>query len=107
MTDPARSSAESSAGSSGGAIARRVVAHGQVQGVFFRASTQEVASDHGVVGWVSNRPDGAVEAWLEGPHDGVRSVEDWIRAGGPRSASVTEVDVEDVTPAGYTRFAVS
>lgn len=75
--------------------------------MFFRASTEEVASDHGVVGWVSNRSDGAVEAWLEGPRDGVQTVEDWIRAGGPRWASVTALDVEDVTPAGHTRFEVS
>ncbi len=88
-------------------VARRVVAHGQVQGVFFRASTDEIASEHGVVGWVSNRPDGAVEAWLEGSHDGVQAVERWIRAGGPRTASVTEVDAEDVEPEGHRRFEVT
>lgn len=83
------------------------MAHGRVQGVFFRASTDEIASDHGVVGWVSNRPDGAVEAWLEGSRDGVQAVERWIRGGGPRWASVTEVDAEDVEPVGHRRFEVT
>jgi acylphosphatase len=88
-------------------IARRIVVHGQVQGVFFRASTDEVASHHGVVGWITNRHDGAVEAWLEGQEESVGAVEAWIRSGGPRSATVTDVHAQDVTPAGHTRFEVT
>jgi acylphosphatase len=83
------------------------VVHGRVQGVFFRASTEEVASDHGVVGWVSNRPDGAVETWLEGREEDVGAVESWIRSGGPRWAEVTELEAEDVDPAGHTGFEVT
>lgn len=109
ITDPQPSSDDPSSDrpSSEDVVARRVVAHGRVQGVFFRATTDEIAADHGVVGWVSNRPDGAVEAWLEGSQDGVQAVERWIRDGGPRWASVTEVEAEDVEPAGHRRFEVT
>jgi acylphosphatase len=88
-------------------VARRLVVHGQVQGVFFRASMDQIASEHGVVGWVANRPDGAVEAWVEGAEEPVREVERWVRSGGPRSATVTEVEAEDVEPAGHSRFEVT
>lgn len=84
--------------------ARRLTVRGRVQGVFFRASTREQAQRHGVHGWVANRADGAVVAWLEGPAGAVKAVEQWIRAGGPPRAIVHEVVAEDVLPAGHGRF---
>lgn len=87
-------------------VARRLVVRGRVQGVFFRASTRDEARRHGVAGWVANRPDGSVEAWLEGPADAVAAVERWIRAGGPQDAVVEEVIGEDTTPAGFDHFEV-
>ncbi|MEX2550077.1 MAG: acylphosphatase [Nitriliruptoraceae bacterium] len=86
--------------------ARHVVVRGRVQGVFFRASTREVARQHGVTGWVSNRADGAVEARLEGPEPGVEAVLDWIRDGGPDHARVEGVEVASVPPDGYGSFVV-
>ena len=61
---------------------------------------------HGVSGWVANRPDGAVEAWLEGPPDAVETVEAWIHAGGPPAADVEDVEVDQVEPEGHERFEV-
>src|SRR5688500_18591145 len=46
-----------------------VVAHGLVQGVFFRASARDEARRHDVTGWIRNRRDGAVEAEFEGSDD--------------------------------------
>jgi acylphosphatase len=86
--------------------ARRLAVHGRVQGVFFRASTREQAERHGVCGWVANRPDGSVEAWLEGPTDAVDLLERWIREGGPPGAAVDEVVAEDVPHEGHDRFEV-
>ena len=52
-------------------IARRVVVHGRVQGVFFRESARRRARRAGVAGWVQNNDDGSVEAWFEGEPDDV------------------------------------
>lgn len=86
-------------------VARRLVVTGRVQGVFFRASTRDRARDAGVAGWVRNRPDGAVEAHLEGPTDAVQAVESWMHAG-PQRARVADVDAETIAPAGLTSFDV-
>ena len=50
---------------------RRVVAYGQVQGVFFRASVKRLAEGRGVFGWARNRSDGTMEACFEGAAGGV------------------------------------
>lgn len=86
--------------------AHRVVVHGRVQGVFFRASTRDRADQLGVVGWVRNAPDGTVEAHLEGSDDAVAGLEEWIRAGGPRKASVTDLEIGTVEPIGASDFEV-
>lgn len=87
-------------------VARRIQVVGRVQGVFFRASMRGEARRLGVVGWVRNLPDGNVEAWLEGPSDAVAALESWARRGGPSSAVVTDVEVDDVEVAGHDRFEV-
>jgi acylphosphatase len=91
---------------SSGRVARRIVVHGRVQGVFFRDSTRREADRHGVAGWVANRADGAVEAWLEGPAGAVAAVEAWIAAGGPPRATVVRCEADEVLPAGLSRFEV-
>ena len=87
-------------------VAHRVVVHGHVQGVFFRDTTRRMAERAGVAGWVANRRDGAVEAWLEGPSADVARIESWMRAGGPRGAVVTGVDVVTETPVGASAFTI-
>jgi acylphosphatase len=86
-------------------VARRVVVRGRVQGVFFRESTRRRAEAAGVAGWVRNRPDGAVEAWFEGPLDGVSRLVEYVRSG-PRGASVASVEVVDESPSGRVGFRV-
>lgn len=87
-------------------IRRRVVVHGRVQGVFFRDSVRERARSRGVEGWVRNRPDGTVEAVLEGPPDAVHAVVRFCREG-PRGARVRRAEVTDEPPEGLEGFAVS
>jgi acylphosphatase len=84
---------------------KRVVAHGRVQGVFFRDSTRQHARAAGTAGWVANRPDGTVEAVLEGDADAVEAVIDWMRDG-PRSADVDRLEVTDEEPEGLRGFDV-
>lgn len=43
-----------------------IIFTGRVQGVWFRATTQEVARGFDVTGWVRNEPDGSVRCVVEG-----------------------------------------
>ena len=86
-------------------VARRVVVHGAVQGVFFRDSTRRKAASRGVSGWVRNRSDGTVEAHFEGDPDAVESMLAFAREG-PRHAEVDRADVEEVHVEGLEGFEV-
>jgi acylphosphatase len=86
-------------------IRRRVIVHGRVQGVGFRYSVARAAQSRGVTGWVSNRPNGSVEALFEGEPEAVDSLVRFCREG-PRGAVVDQVDVADEEPEGLSRFAV-
>ena len=48
---------------------RRVVFHGRVQGVFFRATAVELSREFDVTGYARNLPDGTVEMETQGPPD--------------------------------------
>ena len=65
--------------------AQRVVVEGRVQGVGFRWATHAEARRLGVSGWVRNRPDGAVEALVQGDPPVVERMLDWLRRGPPGS----------------------
>ena len=86
-------------------IRRRAVAHGRVQGVFFRDSTRREAERRGVSGWASNESDGSVAVVLEGAPDAVEAMLQFLRAG-PGHASVSSVDVLDEEPEGLSGFSV-
>lgn len=75
-------------------IAARVLISGRVQGVFYRASTQEAARTKKVNGWVRNLPDGRVEALFEGTAEAVEAMIQWCHHGPPASR-VTKVEVDD------------
>lgn len=89
----------------GDIVRRRVVAHGRVQGVFFRDSARARANAHGVSGWVRNRDDGAVEAVLEGQREAVERVTRFFETG-PPSARVEGLEVDEEPPEGLTGFKV-
>jgi len=81
------------------------VVHGRVQGVFFRDTARRRATERGVAGWVANRPDGAVEAVLEGEPDAVEAMVRFAHEG-PRGAEVERVDVFEEEPEGLSGFRV-
>ena len=84
-------------------IRRRVVVRGRVQGVFFRASCRDAADALGVSGWVSNEPDGTVQAVFEGDEGAVEGMVAWCHSGPPH-AQVQGVEVIDEEPVGETGF---
>lgn len=80
-----------------------MVARGQVQGVFFRASVARLADQLGVAGFARNRVDGAVEMAFEGPAAAVEQLIAYS-ADGPEHARVSGLDVTAEDPQGSTGF---
>jgi acylphosphatase len=85
--------------------ARKLRLFGRVQGVFFRQWTIDQARRLGVAGWVRNRPDGSLEAHLEGEEDAVAQLAERMRQG-PSQARVDDVVIEDTVPEDLKEFAV-
>jgi len=83
-------------------VAKHLKISGRVQGVGFRYSMSEEAERLGVTGWVRNRRDGTVEAVVDGAPDAVEGILAWARRG-PRGASVTEVEVSEISES-FERF---
>ncbi len=75
----------------------KVTVSGRVQGVFFRASTQDVATDLGLSGKVRNLPDGRVEAVFQGPGDAVDEAVAFCRQGPPQ-AQVDGIEIAELEP---------
>lgn len=88
-----------------GGIRRRVIVHGEVQGVFFRDTARREASRHGVSGWVRNTPEGTVEAVFEGEREAVDRVLGFAHEG-PAGAEVERVETFEEEPEGLAGFEV-
>lgn len=76
----------------GGGVKRvHLIISGDVQGVGFRAFVREKAKSAGLVGWVKNREDGAVEVVAGGPR---KDLEIFLKAchRGPEVSSVEKVE---------------
>lgn len=84
-------------------IARHLMILGRVQGVFYRNWTTETARRLGLAGWVRNRMDGSVEAWVEGPEAAVAQFIALAHRG-PPAANVARIDVENVEAKGLASF---
>lgn len=74
----------------GGIVCAHFRVRGQVQGVFFRASTEAVALRLGVRGWVRNSENGDVELVACGSAPQLDELEQWLWRG-PANARVSDV----------------
>ena len=84
-------------------VARHLVIHGRVQGVFYRGWAVDTANNLGLAGWVSNRRDGTVEAVVQGDEEAVERFIERARDG-PPGARVNRIEVRDEEPATLTGF---
>ena len=78
---------------------------GRVQGVWYRASTQQKAQELGVVGWVKNEPDGSVSLAAEGNSKAVQALLEWCKQGPPHAA-VSQVAISEGKPEGFPGFEI-
>jgi acylphosphatase len=84
---------------------RQFKVSGRVQGVFFRASTRDVAVLMRITGHAINLPDGSVEVLACGERAALQKLEQWLHEG-PPMASVTGVEAENVDCETPERFTV-
>ena len=87
------------------AVRAHVIVSGRVQGVWYRASTRDVAHRLSLTGWVRNLPGGEVEAVFEGPRDRVEEAVAWCGRG-PSGARVDRCEVSWAEPSGEGPFAI-
>ena len=77
-------------------VRKRCVVQGRVQGVFFRASTQQKAQQLGLSGWAKNCTDGSVEVVAVGPAADVRLLQVWLKEGPPH-ARVASLECKELS----------
>ena len=85
-------------------ICKRCRVKGFVQGVLFRASSQEQANKYKLTGYAKNLPDGSVEVLACGQSQAVEALCDWLWQG-PLHARVENVvctEVEQNPPERFT-----
>lgn len=85
---------------------RRFRVSGRVQGVFYRAGTQDTARRLGLTGWVRNLPDGNVKLVACGDDAKLKQLEEWLWQG-PRHARVESVAASDAGNHSYADFTVT
>jgi acylphosphatase len=85
--------------------ARSLRITGHVQGVFFRATAEEMAKELGLTGWAKNMPDGSVEMHIEGEPEAVQEFCEWCNEG-PSGAKVEHVDISDAEEEGHGTFEI-
>ena len=78
---------------------------GKVQGVFFRASTKDIADQMNIRGFVRNERDGSVFIEAEGEEENLERFIAWCHHG-PSHAVVEKVLVNEQPVQNLTRFDV-
>ena len=71
---------------------KQIFVSGLVQGVFFRESTRQIASELMLTGFVRNLGDGRVEVQMVGDEANIQSLIKWLKIG-PKLAKVSTIKV--------------
>ena len=72
----------------------RIVASGDVQGVFYRHYAKKEADSLGLAGWIRNQSDGDVHIIIEGEDKAVDKFSRWAKEGSPL-AEVENIEIFD------------
>ena len=83
----------------------RLVISGKVQGVFYRQSTKEKATELGITGTVKNLRDGSVEVTATGTVKQLEQFTQWCNQGPPR-AVVTDIVSTPLPLQPFTNFII-
>ncbi|MCC8362359.1 acylphosphatase [Lysobacter sp. A6] len=77
--------------------AARFFIEGRVQGVFFRASTRQQATELGLRGYARNLHDGRVEVLAVGDVQALERLAEWLKHGPPhaRVSRVERISADD------------
>ena len=87
-------------------LCRHYRVSGKVQGVFYRASTCDIARQLGLSGWVRNMTDGCVEAEACGSEEQLKKFEIWLSQGPPMSV-VDKVEIsEQINQSDHNGFEI-
>jgi acylphosphatase len=78
---------------------------GKVQGVWYRANTQETAQNLGLKGFVMNMSDGSVYIEAEGEEAKLEALYAWCKQG-PEKAVVESVKLEEGEINGFEGFEI-
>jgi len=73
----------------------RCIVSGHVQGVFYRASTQQQAQMNHITGHARNLSNGDVEVLMCGDSDHIKKLQTWLWQG-PEYAEVTAVETQEL-----------
>ncbi|MEW6984489.1 acylphosphatase [Colwelliaceae bacterium 6471] len=78
---------------------------GQVQGVYFRVSSQQQAIEYGLSGYARNLADGDVEVLVCGEQDNVDKMLAWLKHGPPQ-AKVENIQQKQVQWQEHNHFSI-
>lgn len=84
----------------------QITVSGRVQGVGFRWSTQQLATELGLVGFVQNLMNGDVLIEVQGPKDIVQQFVRKVRAGVTPYARVTNVQIKPGQITDFKDFSI-
>jgi acylphosphatase len=76
-------------------VSKQIFISGNVQGVFFRESTRQIAGELMLSGFVRNLRDGRVEVHATGDESSIQSLIKWLKIG-PKLAKVSTIRVLEI-----------
>lgn len=82
-----------------------IIVEGKVQGVYYRATTKEMADKMGIKGWVRNSEEGNVEIVASGSEDELEKFIAWCRIG-PRRAEVMNLLITSIQNQLFEDFKI-